>query len=99
MAFRFNGISGTSSQRRPRKAYNRRTGLFDRNLGDEIKSRHEGTEKPSPEKITKSNRKISDKRKNMFLAGISDQTLKLIAFIFSALILIALILRLLKIDW
>jgi len=98
MSFRFSGLSGTNTQRKPKKVFGRQTGLFGRNLGDDLKSRHEGDTAHPEDPNPKPNKgRIAEKRKDMFLRGLSDKTMKYLAFLLVVLIVIAIIIRLLQV--
>lgn len=91
MAYYGFGLGTRIKTNKPKKIFGKKTGLFDRQMADELKSRHKGHNELHHEKQDKIY--ITERNKKIFYKGISDQTIKFIAISLVILVVIAFIVR------
>ena len=96
------GLGIKTKRRKPKKFLGKRTGLFNQQVIDDLKARHEWVDKPpqesNPDSKSTVKGQVAEKRKEMFPGGISNSTFKLLSFIFVTLVVIAFILVLLRLE-
>jgi hypothetical protein len=86
------GLGTNNGPGKPKKIFGKRTGIFNRNVGDELNSRHDGHRESMD--IRKDKTSVTERNRKIFYRELSDDTIKLIAASLVILIVISLILRL-----
>lgn len=91
MAYYGFGLGSKIRPNKPKKIFGKKTGIFDREMSDELKSRHKGHKEPH--KVKREKISVSERNKKIFYKGVSDQTIKFITISLVILVVIAFIVK------